>query len=60
MQTCLSSLHNISQNPGYEYFTLVFDKGHNDCVNVKGVLECEAETIGLLPAVINTGDCVAI
>ena len=53
MQTFLSPLSNISQNPGCESFSLVFDEGCDSNINVGENLDLGVETCDLLPFFIN-------
>ena len=56
IQTLLSPLSNISINPGAEAFSLVFDEGYDDSVNIGETLELDVETCDLLPIIINPGN----
>ena len=49
----LSPLSNISQNPGCESFSLVFDEGYDSNINFGETLDLHIETCDLLPFVIN-------
>ena len=54
MQTFLSPLNKFSQNPGYESFSLVFDEGYSNNVNLRDALELDIETCDLLRVIISS------
>jgi len=54
VQMLLSPLGNILCNPGCESFSLIFDEGYDNNVNIRNTLDLGIETCNLLPVIMDT------
>ena len=54
VQTLLSPLNNVSRNSGCETFSLIFNEGYDENINIGETLELDIETCDLLPVVTDT------